>query len=202
MKKLVLGLLLLSGLAIQAEEAQAPQTSVEPVQQENKEEQEAKAKWVQEIKELLEKEKEALLEGAEERASLLKPLIEEINKLLESKPAHEMTKELWAQVLPLENELNNRGFSFGAASIRKFSNYSADKAGYLGLKCYFNIMSAIPATPEQNEARQEFEKMMLEGATKNDLEELANCIRSNGLIYSEKDKNCFDSFHDEIRMRS
>lgn len=202
MKKLMLGLLL-SSLVIQAEE---PITPEQPEVSEKAEQDSDKAKWTQEIKELLEKEKEALLEGVEERASLLKPLIEEINKLLESKPAHERTKELWAQILSLENESNNRGFSFGAASIRKFSNYSADKAGYLGLKCCFNVISVlseqVPITPEQNKARQEFEKEMLEGATKNDLEELANCIRSNGLIYSEKDKNCFYSFYDKVRMRS
>ena len=197
MKKLLLGLLMLSGLAIQAEE---PITLEQPEASKEAEQDTAKAQYVQEIAELLEKEKEALLEGVEERAKALKPLIEECNKLLD-----EHTKKSWNPAIQLDKEINYEIASFLAVRIRSFSNYSADRAGYLGIKCYLNLTSALlkqlPATSDENKAQLEFERKALEATAKNEAEVLANCMRSSEVSDKEKDKNCFDLFFNKIRRR-
>lgn len=198
MKKLLLGLLLLPGLVIQAEEP-----AVQPEMPKAAEQDTAQTQYIQEIRELLRKEEVALLEGVEERALAIKPLAEEVNKLLESKLDNKNTKEVWAQVSELEKEINYGASSFWAAGIRRFSNYSADKAGYLGLKCYLNLTYALSkqfsTLSDENKAQQESYKKVLEAATKNEVEELTNCIRSNSLAYPKKDKKCFDAFFDKIR---
>ena len=196
MKRLLLGLLLLSGLAIQAEEP-----AVQPEMPKAVEQDAAQAQYAQEIKELIEKEKEALLEGVEEKAKALKPLIEECNKLL-----IEHSEKSWNQAVQLDKEINYGITSFWAARIRNFSNYSADKAGYLGVKCYLNLTSALleqlPAASDENKAKEEFERKALEAVTKNDIEELTNCIRANEVPDKEKDKNCFDLFFNVLIIYS
>ena len=193
MKKLLLGLLLLSGLAIQAEEP-----AVQPEVPKEAEQDAAQVQYKKELKELLEKEKAAVWKGIEEKAKALKPLAQEIEKLDD-----EGTEESWNQAEKLKEEMRRRTSSFGAKSIRGFSNYSADEAAYLGYNRYLNLKAALGeqlfgTSDAIKKEVQEFKESVFNNATKNDLEELGNCIRSNELPDKEKDSNCVVSFGDKI----
>jgi hypothetical protein len=233
MKKLLLSLLLMPGVAIKAAEPVAPVQPEAPKEEviilmQPELPQEAKktdpqfniefllenAEDAEQIRELLKKEKEkgTLTAGIQETFDKFK-LYDAHGKELEKDerlvklgrlltlffifgqfPSPQETIRVVSagmNFVELLFDIANEGVAFGAASMRRFSDYSVEQASYLMLERCFSLVKLMsPNSDVFEESKKEFKKNFSDDL-KTDFKELNNCIRAHEMPDKIKDRECF-----------
>lgn len=164
------------------------------------------------VRDALRKEEERLFEGIQGVAEKLKSYedegkeaTEELTKLINSvsKTGRVRPKELaqglahLLDLMELAPYIVNEYSYFCTTSVRKFSDYPAQQAGYLAFERIARLIDVVSSSFIKDERMKEmikndFKKELARHLTDSDLEELVNCIRANEMPnIIKKDRLCF-----------